>query len=193
MIRIATEADLSEILTIYAPYVAHTTASFEYTVPTMEAFTARFQNITRQFPWLVWEEKGKILGYAYGSAPFHRAGYAWCAEVSIYVHRSAHGRGIGKRLYAALEAILFRQGYHVIYAIITDENEGSLRFHEAAGYRTVAHLERCGWKFGRPLGIVYMEKRPESVETPSSSPIPWPQFVDNAINFSNFLDNLTLS
>lgn len=193
MIRIATESDLSRMLTIYAPYVAHTTASFEYTVPSMDAFTERFQSITKQFPWLVWEENGTVLGYAYGSAPFHRAGYAWCAEVSIYVQQNAHGRGIGKKLYAALEAILFRQGYHVIYAIITDENQLSLGFHEAVGYRTVAHLPGCGWKFGRPLGIVYMEKRPKSVEIPMTSPIPWPQFVDSAINFSNFLDNLTLS
>lgn len=193
MIRIAAEADLPQILTVYAPYVTHTTASFEYTVPTMEVFTARFRDITKQFPWLVWEENGTVLGYAYGSAPFHRAGYAWCAEVSIYVDRSAQGRGIGRRLYTALEAILFRQGYHVIYAIITDENLNSLRFHEAVGYRTVAHLPGCGWKFGRPLGIVYMEKRQDSVEIPSRTPIPWHHFVDNAINFSNFLDNLTLS
>ena len=78
MIRLAAEADIPEILSIYAPYVRDTTISFEYEVPTPEAFTARFQQITRQFPWLVWEEDGHLLGYAYASAPFTRAAYGNC-------------------------------------------------------------------------------------------------------------------
>lgn len=193
MIRIACENDLPRMLSIYAPYIEDTTASFEYTVPTLAEFTARFASVTARFPWLVWEENGQVLGYAYGSAPFHRAAYGWCAEVSIYIDARYHGRGIGKQLYKALEAILFELGYRVIYAIITDENRGSIAFHEAAGYRTVAHLPGCGWKFGRNIGIVYMEKRADSVETPSVAPTPWPAFVENNGKISNFLDNLTLS
>ena len=69
MIRIATDADLPAILDIYAPYILTSTATFEYDVPTAEAFALRFRNITARFPWLVWEEAGKILGYAYASAP----------------------------------------------------------------------------------------------------------------------------
>ena len=104
MIRIAAKADIPAILDIYAPYILNTTATFEYTVPSLEEFTARFENITSQFPWLVWEENGTVLGYAYGSAPFERAAYRWCAEVSIYIAPHAKGQGIGRKLYAALEA-----------------------------------------------------------------------------------------
>ena len=140
MIRIAAEADVPEILDIYAPYVKNTTSSFEYEVPTMEAFTARFRKITAQFPWLVWEEQGMILGYAYGSLPFERAGYAWIAEVSIYLRPEAQGRGIGRLLYTALEKLLTIQGYHLIYAIITGENTGSIAFHKKLGYEFLAEF-----------------------------------------------------
>ena len=93
MIRLAAHADLPAILAIYAPYVENTTYTFEYDVPTLESFTARFDAITAQFPWLVWEDDGRVLGYAYGSAPFERAAYQWCAEVSIYLAPEIQGKG----------------------------------------------------------------------------------------------------
>ena len=73
MIRMAQAEDIPAILDIYAPYVLNTTATFEYTVPALAEFSARFADITKQFPWLVWEKDGKVLGYAYASAPFARA------------------------------------------------------------------------------------------------------------------------
>lgn len=157
-IRMAREEDLPQILGIYAPYILNTTVSFEYTVPSQEEFTARFRGITRQFPWLVWEEDGQILGYAYGSLPFQRAAYQWCAAASVYLCPQAQGRGIGKQLYAALEDILAKQGYRKVYAIVTSDNAGSVRFHQAVGYRIVAELPECGYKFGKLLGIVWLEK-----------------------------------
>ena len=102
MIRIANEADIPAILKIYAPYVLTSTATFEYTVPTLEEFTHRFREITRQYPWILWEEDGEILGYAYASAPYTRAAYAWCAEPSIYLRGDVRGRGLGTKLYACL-------------------------------------------------------------------------------------------
>ena len=133
MIRIATPEDLPQILAIYGPYVRDTTHSFEYEIPTMAAFARRFEDITAQFPWLVWEENGKVLGYAYGSLPFSRAAYRWSCEASIYLAPQAQGKGIGRRLYAALEEILKRQGYQKVYAIITQENTGSIAFPEKLG------------------------------------------------------------
>lgn len=192
MIRIATENDLPEILEIYRPYVEHTTASFEYVIPSPEAFQQRFCAIMEKYPWLVWEEDGAVLGYAYGSAPFERAGYSWCAEVSIYVREDCHGRGIGKKLYRALEKLLFAMGYEVLYAIVTDENEGSIKFHRVLGYEQVAHLPDCGWKFGRHLGIVYLEKRVVFGENPSQMPMRWCEFVESDGNAGRILDNLPL-
>ena len=148
MIRLAIESDLPEILEIYGPYILNTTASFEYTVPTLEEFTARFRGITEQFPWLVWEEDGRILGHAYASHPFHRAAYRWCAESSIYLRPEARGKGIGKRLQLTLEEVLRQQGYAVVYAVITSENEGSLAFHRALALNLADGLGSPGWKNG---------------------------------------------
>lgn len=158
MIRLATKADIPAILDIYGPYVRNTCYSFEYNIPTLEEFTARFESITAQFPWLVWEENGKVLGYAYGSAPFSRDAYRWCAESSIYLAPEIHGKGIGKKLYAALEEILKIQGYHKTYAIITTANEASLAFHKSVGFRFVASMPECGYKHGQLHGITWLEK-----------------------------------
>ena len=76
MLRIAEEQDVPQMLAIYAPYILTTTASFEYEVPSQEEFLRRFRTITARFPWLLWEEDGVILGYAYGSAPFERMAYS---------------------------------------------------------------------------------------------------------------------
>ena len=193
MIRFATSDDIAAMLAIYAPYVENTTFTFEYTVPTYDTFLSRVTRYTRQLPWLVWEEEGEVLGYAYGSLPFERAAYAWCAEVSVYLAPKAHRRGIGRQLYAALEEILWRQGYRVIYALITSENSGSLAFHEKVGYRFSAEFPGCGLKFGRWLGVIWMEKRSNLVETPSIAPVPWHAIVKNDEELENILADLSLS
>ena len=193
MIRIAREADVPAMLAIYAPYILNTTYTFEYTVPAEEEFLERFRAITAQFPWLVWEEDNRILGYVYGSAPYARAAYGWCGELSIYLIPEAQGRGIGKNLYLAAEEILRRQGYQVCYAIITAENEGSIRFHSRMGYIFTAHFPRCGYKFGRWLGVTWMEKRLNFVESVSNSPVPWLSIVDIDRNLTNILADLSLS
>lgn len=169
-VRQATVQDVPRILEIYGPYVENTAISFEYEVPTPEEFTTRFLAITAQFPWLVWEEKGKVLGYAYGSKPFERAAYQWCAEASIYLCPEARKKGIGKKLYAALEQLLQAQGYKKVYAIITTANEGSVAFHRAVGYRETATMPDCGYKFGKWYGTVWMEKELNTWDAPPEKP-----------------------
>ena len=193
MIRPATEKDVPEILSIYAPYVENSTATFEYDVPCSRSFLQRFCDITAQYPWLVFEEEGKILGYAYASAPYTRAAFSWCAEPSIYLRPEAKGRGIGKKLYAVLEEILLRQGYQVLYALITSENAESIAFHRKNGYEFRATFPDCGFKFGRWLGLVWMEKRIKIVHSPSAFPRSWQSIVQDAKTFSNILDSLSLS
>ncbi len=193
MIRIATITDVPAMLEIYGPYILSSTHTFEYTVPSVEEFTERFLTCTRQFPWLVWEENGAVLGYAYGSAPFERAAYSWCGEVSIYLSPGIHGKGVGKKLYAVLEDILWQQGYRVIYSLITTENTGSLSFHEKLGYKKAMVLERCGIKFGRWLGIVWMEKRSNVSEMPEEQPISWREIVNSDEKLMDILANLSLS
>ena len=192
MIRIATEADVPEMLAIYAPYIENTTITFEYTVPTEAEFLARFRSLTEQFPWRVWEEKGKILGYAYGSAPFQRDAYRWCAEDSVYLLPEAQGKGIGTRLCLALEKVLLYQGYRRIYALITAENDKSIAFHEKLGYTLRGELPGAGYKFGRNIGVVWMDKCASIVDYPSNFPTPWPTIMHCQQSFSDILDILSL-
>ena len=193
MIRIAQISDIPAVLDIYAPYVENSTATFEYTVPTLEEFTCRFREITRQYPWLVWEEDGEILGYAYASAPYTRAAYAWCAEPSIYLRPDARGRGIGTKLYRCLETILAEQGYHILYALVTEENRESIAFHEKFSYKKQAHFPGCGLKFGRWIGIFWMEKRLKTVEIPTEPPKPWVSIGQKSEISDDILDILSLS
>jgi len=193
MIRIATEADVPQMLAIYTPYILNTTYTFEYDVPSVEEFLQRFRNLTAQFPWLVYEEDGKVLGYAYGSAPFERAAYRWCAEDSIYLLPEAQGRGIGTRLCRALENVLFYQGYLRIYALITAENELSVAFHKKLGYTVRGKLPHAGIKFGRKIGVVWMDKASDFVDIPSSFPRAWKSIMQDSQTISDILDILSLS
>ena len=193
MLRIAEDADVPAILAVYAPYVLHSTATFEYEVPAQAEFLQRFRSVTARFPWLVWEEDGQILGYAYAALPFSRAAYAWCAEPTVYLKPEAQGRGIGKRLYGVLEVILQMQGYRVLYAKICDENTASVAFHENRGYAVAARFPDCAWKFGRWVGLTWMEKRLPAVESPSDFPVSWLSIRQDTQRFSNILDNLSLS
>lgn len=193
MIRIAEETDVAEMLSIYAPYILNTTYTFEYEVPTEAAFLERFRRITGRYPWLVWEEEGQILGYAYGSAPFERDAYRWSCEASIYLRPEAQGQGIGRKLYLALEAIMAYQGHRLCYAIITAENTGSLAFHHKLGYRMTAQMPGCGRKFGRWLGVTWMEKMLNSLEEPAGFPVPWSDIRQDDQKISHILDILSLS
>ena len=193
MIRIATEADVAQMLAIYAPYIENTTITFEYHVPTEMEFLERFRRITARFPWLVWEENGRILGYAYGSAPFERDAYRWCAEDSVYLLPEAQGKGIGSRLCLALEKVLFYQGFRRIYALITAENKKSVIFHQKLGYTLRAELPDAGYKFGRWIGVVWMDKAWDFVDFPSNFPTNWPAIMQSQQSFSDILDILSLS
>ena len=192
MIRLATEADVRSMLDIYAPYILTTTFTFEYEVPGEAEFLARFRRITEKFPWLVWEEDGNILGYAYGSLPFERAAYAWCAEDSLYLRPEARGRGIGKRLLACLESLLQRQGYRKVYAIITAENTVSLDFHRKNGYLSTATFQNCGYKFGRWLGVTWMEKDLPFVPFSGIFPAPFPALMQTDEKILHNLDTFSL-
>ena len=103
-------SDAKALLIIYAPYVENTAITFEYDVPSEEEFRERISKVTRQFPWVVAEEDGRIAGYAYASPFKERAAYQWAVETSIYVDRHMKRQGIGLLLHDALEQRLRQQG-----------------------------------------------------------------------------------
>ena len=164
-IRPATLADAEILRDIYAPYVEETAVSFEYTVPTVAEFTERMKDIMERHPYLVAEEAGEAVGYAYAS-PFHeREAYSWSAELTVYLRKDQRGRGIGRLLYEKLEQILRAQNITNLYACIAwpeQEDEyltgASARFHERMGFRLAGTFHRCGYKFGRWYSMVWMEK-----------------------------------
>lgn len=158
-IRMARESDVPGILAIYGPYIENTAITFEYTVPTVEAFTQRFRAITAIGPWLVAEEDGQLLGYAYLDRAFERMAYRWAADLSVYLRPEARGKGLGRVFYLLLERMGAMQGYQVLYGLVTSENLPSCRFHEAVGYRLVGFLADCGYKLGRWHGVNWYEKR----------------------------------
>jgi phosphinothricin acetyltransferase len=159
----------------------------------LEEFTARFEKYTQQFPWLVWEEDGEVLGYAYACAPFTRMAYSWVAEASVYLRKDAHRRGIGTALYKALEAILTKQGYLTLYTLVTSENATSLAFHQAVGYEIRADFPRQGFKMGKALGVTWLEKTLKFVDYPQEMPVSVEALVKIDRNFLNNLDRFALS
>lgn len=176
MIRAATVQDVPRILEIYKPYILNTAITFEYEVPDIEAFKQRFLSISKDHPWLVWEEHGVVLGYAYAEKPFVRAAYQWAADLAIYLAPEAQGKGIGRQLYTAVEDIIRKQGYCLCYGVVTSANERSCAFHEALGYVKQAEFPDCGFKFGNWYGTIWYEKR--LLEgAPQHAPISWRDLV----------------
>ncbi|MGM9713169.1 MAG: GNAT family N-acetyltransferase [Prevotella sp.] len=164
-IRPATEADAASLLSIYAPYVERTAITFEYDVPTIDEFRERITHTLKQYPYLVAERHGRILGYAYAGMFKEREAYRHCVETSIYVAQEAQGQGIGRRLLRRLEEELGERGFININACIAwvETPNGHLShqsaiFHEKMGYRRVAHFHRCGYKFGEWYDMIWMEK-----------------------------------
>lgn len=164
-IRMANPADAQALLNIYAPYVINTAITFEYDVPSVEEFSSRIAHSLEKYPYLIAEEGGNILGYAYAS-PFHdRPAYDWAVETSIYVDQNIKHRGIGRKLHDALESTLREQGILNMNACIAyppEEDEhldkNSVEFHAHMGYRLVGEFYKCGYKFNRWYNMVWMEK-----------------------------------
>ena len=157
-IRMAEVKDAANLLAIYRDYIP-TTITFEYETPSEEEFASRVRRVLEEYPYLLWEEEGKVLGYAYAHRAQERAAYQWNAELSVYVAKDAHGRGIGKALYCALLELLEVQGVRNVYGVITGENRKSVEFHRNLGFTEAGVWHRTGFKNGKWLDVVWMEKR----------------------------------
>ena len=146
-IRQARLEDASAIRAIYAPHVA-TPASFELVVPSEAQILERLRKATDRYAWLVCEQNGRVLGYAYASRHRDRAAYDWSVEVSVYVDEARHRKGVGRALYTALLACLRCQGFYSAFAGITLPNPRSVGFHEALGFRHLGVFHAIGFKCG---------------------------------------------
>lgn len=185
-IRAARADDAQALLEIYAWYVENTALSYEYDVPDADEFRGRIINIMKQYPYLVAERDGKLLGYAYASRYRERAAYAWNAETAIYLRRDARNLGLGRALYGMLEEILRAQGVVKLVANVTapvDEfsDFGSLPFHERMGFNVAGRMDNCGYKFDRWYSTVNMDKL---INTPESNMCPIKSFDEVRESFN---------
>lgn len=157
VLREAQPADLPELVFIYNWAVRNTTATFDIEEQTLAQRQEWFNKHTAQYPIIVAEEEGKVIGFS-SLSPFHeKEGYAKTVEISVYIERDFWGKGLGKQL---LEEIIHRArglGYHSIMALITADNAASIRLHERFGFRQVGHLREVGYKFDRWLDVLFYQ------------------------------------
>ena len=163
-IRAAAPEDAEQLLEIYTPFVISedsslSNVSFELAAPDVEEFRQRIQDISKQFPYLVGEVNGQILGYVYCHPYRERLAYQWAVEVTIYLAPAGQGKGLGRLLYETMEKLLCLQGVTMAYSCITVGNDHSIKMHEALGYRLIGTFTNSGYKNGQWLDTVWLEKQ----------------------------------
>ncbi len=160
IVRSATAADLPAILEIYNDAVLHTTASYDYEPRTLEHRIAWFEEHQKNnHPvFVAVNDAGRITGWSALNKFHDRVGYRFTTENSVYVAADQRGLGVGKLLLAPLIDSARARGLHAIIAVIDADNEASLRLHARFGFERVGHFKQTGFKFGRWLDVVYMER-----------------------------------
>ena len=159
-IRSATPDDIAAIASIYGHHVLHGTGTFEEEPPSDAEMADRLAKVqARGWPWLVAEQDGRVIGYAYAAQFRDRAAYRFAAEDSIYIHPDHMGMGVGRFLLDALMTASRQAGFERMFAVIGDsDNAGSIRLHLAGGFTHCGQLDKAGFKFGRYLDVVFMQR-----------------------------------
>lgn len=154
-IREATSADAAGCAAVYRPYVTDTAVSFELEPPSPAEMAAR---IAAAYAWLVAEQHGEVVGYAYGGPFRSRPAYRWTCEVSVYLAGPACGHGLGRALYTALFPRLAARGLRTATAATTLPNDASVALHRKLGFETVGTFRRVGWKLGAWHDVLWLQR-----------------------------------
>ena len=149
MIRPFDIKDTQALLDIYNYYVLNTTATFDIEPLSFQTFKDKVTHINADYPFIVYEEDGVILGYAYGSRFRPKPAYNFVVESTVYVKPDSHGKQIGTKLYAELLRLLKESHLHTVLGVLTIPNEASIKLHERFGFIQVADLKEVGLKFGK--------------------------------------------
>ncbi|HVX33716.1 MAG TPA: arsinothricin resistance N-acetyltransferase ArsN1 family B [Solirubrobacterales bacterium] len=149
--------DAAACAAIYAPSVESTPISFELEAPDANEFARRIERYSATHQFLVAEDGGKVVGYAYACRWRERPAYDWAVEVSVYVDPARTGEGVGRALYAELLDRLRAQGFHVAVAGITLPNPASIALHERMGFEPIGALREVGWKLGAWHDVGYWQ------------------------------------
>jgi phosphinothricin acetyltransferase len=158
IVRDATPEDAAACAAIYAPYVTGTVITFEEEPPTAAQMAQRITEAQSAHAWLVLEDAGRVVGYAYAGPYKTRAAYRWSCEVSVYLHPVFHGRGGGRALYEALFARLADRGYRMLVAGLAVPNDASVALHRAVGFEPIGTYRRIGWKHGAWRDVLWMQR-----------------------------------
>ena len=157
-VRVAEPADAAALAAIYNHYVRETVVTFEEEPVAPAEMARRVESVRATgLPWLVAEDDGRVVGYAYATAWRPRSGYRFSVEVTVYVAPDLGGRGIGSRLYGELFPRLAEGGIHAVNGGIALPNAASVALHEKLGLRKVAHFEQVGRKLGRWVDVGYWQ------------------------------------
>jgi L-amino acid N-acyltransferase YncA len=191
-IRVAEPVDAPEIVAIYAPYILHTSTSFEYDVPTVDEFSARIENGLRTLPWLVCDHDGSIIGYSYATHHRERKAYQWSVETSVYVKEGFHGKGVALTLYTALFNLLKKQGFVNAYAGISQPNSRSVAFHSKCGFTDVGLYKKVGYKAGAWHDVLWMHLMLTEPPLKPENPVPFSMLV-SSFDHREILQQLTQS
>ena len=157
-IRDATAEDAAACAAIYAPYVEGSVTSFETTAPTTAEMAERIRTALDSHAWLVLEDAGRVVGYAYAGTWRGRSAYRWNAEVSVYLEQGRRRRGEGTALYTALFRRLVERGYRTALAGMTLPNPASQGLHASLGFEPVGTFRRVGWKLGAWHDVHWMQR-----------------------------------
>jgi len=157
MIRPAKISDARQIVAIYNYYIENSTHTFEEDALEVSSVESKIEFITTHLPWLVCEEEGQILGYAYATKWRVRSAYRFSVECSVYIDKNHFRKGIGKQLYESLFTILKEKDIHLVIGGITLPNEASVILHEKMGFEKVAHFKEVGFKFNKWLDVGYWQ------------------------------------
>ena len=181
MIRTARDEDAAAIHAIYAPCVSAGTATFETDLPGVDAMRERIHHRLQHYPWLVWEEGGEVLAYAYAGRFRERAAYDWIAETSIYVRADAHRRGIARRLYGVLLDVMRLQGITQAVGVITMPGNVSVALHEAMGFSAAGVWRQCGYKLGQWWDVGVWQKQLQQAASPPAVVTSFPELPPAAL------------
>ena len=156
-VRDASPADAAACADIYAPYVRDTCVSFEARPPGAAEMAERIAAAQQQHAWLVLEQDGQVVGYAYGGPFKARDAYRFACEVSVYLEQNSRGTGGGRTLYEALFARLRQRGYRTLAAGMTVPNDASAALHRSLGFTLVGTWRRVGWKQGAWRDVTWFQ------------------------------------
>ncbi len=157
MIRPVKISDADAICRIYNKYITDTTITFEETPLQAEEMADRIKNITQTYPWLVYEENGRVVGYTYASRWKERSAYRYSVETGIYIDSEFIGKGIGTILKSELLKLLKEKSIHSVICGVALPNPASIALCEKFGFKKVAHLEEVGFKLGKWVDVSYWE------------------------------------